>query len=300
MSHFVVLVTRTDEEPLEEQLEPFFEQGDEDDYFMEKEYYLKKDEKEVQEWLKAEISKAENREKDALKEFKEELPDITEEELEKAVKKLSKESVFSELGQSLEKVKLGGIARRIVWAKSEQKELQKIQQLKNLDRKMKAIKKYNGGGLDSEGLYWLNNPEAKWDWWVEGGRWDKWLVKKDGTRCNRCLVKEVDFDGMRKAEIEDHSKYYDNEIAKAKEEERKPCFWGFEDTPTKEEWMAKFKPWICPYAVLHEGEWMEKGEMGWWGIDDPHCTDEEWDEKFQKFIKELDPETEIAIVDCHI
>ena len=36
MSHFVVMVTRTDEEPLESQLEPFNEQG-EDDYYMEKE-----------------------------------------------------------------------------------------------------------------------------------------------------------------------------------------------------------------------------------------------------------------------
>ena len=105
---------------------------------------------------------------------------------------------------------------------------------------------------------------------------------------------------MKRAEIEDHSKYYDKEIAKAKEEKRKPFFYGFNTVPSKREWVAKFKPWICPYAVLHEGEWMEKGKMGWWGIDDPHCTDEEWEEKFQEFVKGLDPRTEITIVDCHI
>ncbi len=40
--------------------------------------------------------------------------------------------------------------------------------------------------------------------------------------------------------------------------------------------------------------------MGWWGIDDPHYTDEDWEKKFQEFFKTLDPKTEIAIVDCHI
>lgn len=259
MSHFVVLVTRTDEEPLEEQLEPFYEQGEEGDYFMEKEYYLERDEKEVEDWIRQEIDTYESRINNR---------DTSEDNKD--------------------------------WFKQELRKLKRINKMQSLDEKMKALQKYEGGGLDEEGLYWLNNPNAKWDWWVEGGRWNKWLVKKDGTRCNRCLVGEIDFDGMKRAEIEDHSKYYDKEIVKAKEEERKPFFYGFENTPTKEEWVAKFKPWISPYAVLHEGEWMGKGEMGWWGIDDPNCSDEEWEEKFQDFIKELAPQTEITVVDCHI
>ncbi len=259
MSHFVVLVTNTDEEPLDSQLEPFYEQGDEDDYFMKKEYFVENNVESVNSWLDKEIE---------------------------------------DINSILNSPKIKESPKKY-WRKN-LKKIERIKELKTLRGKINAIHKYYGGGIDKDGLYWLNNPNAKWDWWVEGGRWDGWLVKKNGERCNRCLVKEVDFEGMKRAEIEDHSKYYDKEITEAKEQKREPFFWGFEDTPTKEEWMAKFKPWICPYAVLHEGEWMEKGEMGWWGIDNPHCADEEWDEKFQEFIKELDPETEIAIVDCHI
>ena len=55
MSHFVVVVTRTDEETLGSQLEPFYEQGDERDYFMKKEYYLKRNEKDIDSWLGNEI-----------------------------------------------------------------------------------------------------------------------------------------------------------------------------------------------------------------------------------------------------
>lgn len=139
------------------------------------------------------------------------------------------------------------------------------------------------------------NENAKWDWWVEGGRWDGWLVKKNGERCNRCLVKELDFDGMRKAELEDRAKYYDQEIKKPE-----PFFWGYKQTPTRDEYVYGAEIFVSPYAVLHDGKWIEKGEMGWWGIDDPHYTEEDWEKKFQEFFKTLDPETEIAIVDCHI
>lgn len=99
----------------------------------------------------------------------------------------------------------------------------------------------------------LCDPSAKWDWWVEGGRWDGFLVDKDGKYGNRCLVKDLDFDEIH-----------------------------------------------VPYAFLHEGEWTEKGKMGWFGISDDKYSDEEWAKKFREFIKSLDPETEIAIVDCHI
>ena len=40
MSHFVVLVTNTDEDSVESQLEPFYEQGNENDYFMKKDYFI--------------------------------------------------------------------------------------------------------------------------------------------------------------------------------------------------------------------------------------------------------------------
>ena len=55
MSHFVVMVTRTDEESLESQLEPFYEQGEDDDYFMEKEYFIENNVESVNSWLNKEV-----------------------------------------------------------------------------------------------------------------------------------------------------------------------------------------------------------------------------------------------------
>ena len=261
MSHFVVVVTNTDTEGLESQLEPFYEQGEESDYFMEKEYYLENNEKAINDWLDNE--KKHNQE-------------------------ILKNNIKDEKGD---------------WAKylkKTNKEIERIRNLKTTKGKLKAIQTFNGGGRDEKGLYWLYNPEARWDWWVEGGRWDKWLVKKNGEKCNCCRVEELDFDGMRKNNMEDRGRWYDEEMEKAKEENREPWFWGWEKVPTREEYVESANRPVAPYAVLHDGEWIEKGSMGWFGISDDKYSDDEWAVKFQEFIKTLDPESEITIVDCHI
>lgn len=260
MSHFVVMVTRTDEEPLDAQLEPFNEQGDEYDYYMEKEYFLERNEKDVESWLEERLQDYEK----SIKELK-------------AKKKDEREYDY------------------LKWCLAEAEDIKKAKAVKDLDKRLEFINKYEGGGMDEKGLYWVNNPNAKWDWWVEGGRWDGWLVKKNGERCNRCLVKQLDFEGMKKAELEDRAKYYDEEIKKPE-----PFFWGYKQIPTRDEYVYGVEISVIPYAVLHDGNWYAKGEMGWFGIDDKNYSDEEWEEGFKEFISKLDPETEVAIVDCHI
>ena len=272
MSHFVVVVTNTNEDSLEAQLEPFYEQGEEYDYFMEKEYYLKRDKDEITAWLKNDIKGLES------------LLASAEEHLNNTTDEKEKE----------------GRQNAIDWHKKSIKRAQKILKIKDIDKQIQAIQEYNGGGMDKEGLYWLFNPNAKWDWWQEGGRWNGFLVDKNGKRGNRCLVKDIDFDNMRKAEMEDAGKYWDEEMARAKEADRKPFFWDFKEIPTREEYMESRNELVAPFAFLHEGEWVEKGDMGWWGISEDKYSDEEWAKKFQEFVQSLDPETELTIVDCHI
>lgn len=259
MSHFVVMVTNTNEELVEAQLAPFSEEVEEGDYFAEKEYYLRNDKKEISEWLDNEIKVS----KDYLKN-----PDVP--------------------------------ADTKKWWQKNLKDLERIKALKTSKGQLKAIQKLEGGILDKEGLYSLNNPNAKWDWWVEGGRWNNWLIKKNGEKCNRCRIKDIDFDAIRIKEMVDNAKYWIEETERAKVEKRKPLFWGWKKKPTLEQYVESVNCSVAPYAILHEGKWIEKGEMGWWGIDDPHYTEEEWGLKFQEFIKGLDPETEVTIVDCHI
>ena len=59
---------------------------------------------------------------------------------------------------------------------------------------------------------------------------------------------------------------------------------------------------IRTYAVVKDGEWFEKGKMGWWGLSSE--TEEEverWDKEFyNRFLKDLSNDILISIFDCHI
>ena len=50
-------------------------------------------------------------------------------------------------------------------------------------------------GYHKEGDAWgyLTNPNAKWDWYEEGGRWNGFFRTKDGKNVNSALVSEIDF-----------------------------------------------------------------------------------------------------------
>lgn len=57
---------------------------------------------------------------------------------------------------------------------------------------------------------------------------------------------------------------------------------------------------LATFAVLKDGHWYEKGEMGWWGMTSNEMSDEEWHEKFDELIDQLPPETLLSLYDCHI
>jgi hypothetical protein len=54
------------------------------------------------------------------------------------------------------------------------------------------------------------------------------------------------------------------------------------------------------FAVIKDGEWYEKGSMGWWGMVANEQEQEVWNEKFAKLIDELPDDTYLTVVDCHI
>lgn len=70
---------------------------------------------------------------------------------------------------------------------------------------------------------------------------------------------------------------------------------------TKEEFIKRMKVRaISTYAILHNGEWIQKGEMGWFGMSNDEMTQDEWDDKFLKFLDELPDDARLSVVDCHI
>ena len=56
-----------------------------------------------------------------------------------------------------------------------------------------------------------------------------------------------------------------------------------------------------PYAfVTTDGEWVERGKMGWFGISSNEMNEDEWDVKFREYLKTLDKDIILTLVDCHI
>lgn len=259
MSHYLVWVTNTDVDSLEAQLAPFNEQGDEDDFYMQKEYIVKNGKESVEAYIKPQIKDCE----DSLKanDLKDEVRDY--------------------------------------W-KRRKKAFENILKLKTTKAQLERIQEWEGGRINKIGLYYVYNPEARWDWWSVGGRWKGWLKTKDGKSVDSCYLKDIDFDKIREEEIKNMLKARKQELEYAKQYNREPMMWGFDKFPTEEEIKNQYKKPLSPYAILHEGDWISKGDMGWFGMSNDKYTDEDWDKYFYDFIGQLPGDTKITIVDCHI
>ena len=62
--------------------------------------------------------------------------------------------------------------------------------------------------------------------------------------------------------------------------------------------MDKISP---PYAYVDtNGNWYERGKMGWFGISSNDKDEKSWGDEFKKFIKNQKKSTIVTLVDCHI
>lgn len=57
-------------------------------------------------------------------------------------------------------------------------------------------------------------------------------------------------------------------------------------------------PAMSSFAVLLDGKWYERGEMGWWACVSNERDD--WDAEFDKLFASLRDDQWIAVLDCHI
>ncbi|MEO6325956.1 MAG: hypothetical protein ABIT01_00785 [Thermoanaerobaculia bacterium] len=57
---------------------------------------------------------------------------------------------------------------------------------------------------------------------------------------------------------------------------------------------------LCPFAVLHEGAWRERGEMGRFGIVTDEQASDAWARAFRQLWKRLPDDTRLSIIDCRI
>ena len=117
---------------------------------------------------------------------------------------------------------------------------------------------------EDDNLMSTYNPNAKWDWYCVGGRWSGFLV-----------LKERKEDGS----IIEVNEAYFNEI----------------DWDYMKEWNR------IPFCFVDEdGEWYEKGEMGWFAITTNEVGEDTWRATFEEYINTVADDCLVTVVDFHI
>lgn len=183
--------------------------------------------------------------------------------------------------------------------------------------------------------YW-ENPNAKWDWYEIGGRWNKLLLVKDSVDIekiggpswgnikseekeapegykwvNACRIGDLELDKMIEGSYKKNLRYWELIVEGQKpqnEDEEEDVKWNFykpeyftERYSSKEEY-AKWQSMFCTYAMVDERGWHAKGNMGWWAMDDSTGDSERaFIERFNAELKNVENQDKyLVIVDCHI
>jgi len=214
------------------------------------------------------------------------------------------------------------------------------------------------------------NPNAKWDWFQVGGRWNGYFKLKDGTlgvigepglqtmnkdykpvtgnRADQCIKGDIDIEGMRDEAADKAGKEYDlvrgvagdmslhktwkrcqeecqtgefdekNEpkvdydkarklyaaqdtVKRLRKNQDTIWFEADEFLMSREAHVANARARaIATFAVVKEGKWYERGEMGWWGLVRDEKDRDEWVMHFASLIDDLPDDTLLTVVDCHI
>lgn len=159
------------------------------------------------------------------------------------------------------------------------------------------VKKYHGHEYRDSNKnvygYW-SNPKAKWDWYTVGGRWKDTLVFNDGSKGDSGLKKDIDFTKDMKEEAE---KDWNESLGK--DAQARMWMYGVRDGDTKESYINR-RSRFSTFAILKDGEWIEKGKMGWWCMVADEKDPDLWQKTFDKVLDSVKDDEMITIVDCHI
>lgn len=190
---------------------------------------------------------------------------------------------------------------------------------------------------DEEGNEWSTyNPNSKWDWYSVGGRWVgslrlKYSIEQkvksepsimsllentkevidnliDENRTDHAQIKDIDFTPDLK-KVEHYKRYWEVvvEDSPLREGEKEEDFRSFYN---KKYYLEKYKyketyikqqTSFHTYALLYNGEWIEPNSMGWFGFSNATKDEyEEYRERFEEIISNLDENDWLTVVDCHI
>jgi hypothetical protein len=159
--------------------------------------------------------------------------------------------------------------------------------------------------------YWENR-NKKWDWYALGGRWSGYLLLKDGSRADTALAGTIDWQAMTaknaKNAEDTYSKFETGFDASANYNSARAWFeFGIENIGTPDDFIPESRESyvercssVATFAILKDGVWYEKGNMGWWAKVHDEKEQGKWNSEFISLVQSLSDYTLISLYDCHI
>lgn len=135
--------------------------------------------------------------------------------------------------------------------------------------------------------------------------WDQWMARVPDYRARTAAAAFVDLPDLTYDEARKGYHAQPRLVAFSLQEGRQRFGWGAEH----EEYMVPLHVYVerarlgavCPYAVLHQGEWIAPGRMGWFGMSSDGVEDRDlYHAKVSELIDGLPPETMLTLLDLHI
>lgn len=127
------------------------------------------------------------------------------------------------------------------------------------------------------------NQNSKWDWYQVGGRWNECIKTKNGKFVNECKFGDIDLTDFTDDD-------YEKEPAKD--------IFGEEYRKLKDEVEWHHTISNMPFCIVIDGEWFERGKMGWFGIS---CdNNENWEKDANKLLENIPEDSDVYLVDFHI
>lgn len=162
--------------------------------------------------------------------------------------------------------------------------------------------KYRYALLDASGhvtrVVDRTNPNAKWDWWNVGGRYRDTLITNNGP-CDHAWFSALNVAAMRKTALDKrkaHVREARNALASGHDEGTVKLMYGSRIFDA--DYAANDRAWT--FAVLMNGEWHERGQVGWFGVVSNEQSPEDWNGTYWRLLQSVKPRQYVWIVDCHI
>ncbi len=171
-----------------------------------------------------------------------------------------------------------------------------------------GYKEHEGASGDWE------NPNAKWHWHLLGGRWTGFfcvhspgLAQTGEPGIMTAIALPGRADSTTVGNIDWEATWQSNRIraqiswdaAQKENPKHRKFIYGIEEGDTHADFLDKHTR-VSTFAVLHNGQWYERGKMGWFGFVADEKDGGEWQEQWDQLVMSLPKTTKVSVYDCHI